>query len=406
MIKRSIAWLALGAILITVMAVMSVLVAPQTPSVPQAPAGFTETPTPTDTPTPTPTNTPTPTPTETPTPTPTQTPTPTATPPTSQPPPAAPTATPLPALFDPYIIKQVNLEQARPDDIVVFTIEVINPNPVSIDNVVVGDALSPLVDYLSASVPRGNFGFDAGSRTWTLALGTMGPGERVVFTITTRGERARPAAGERAEHRGAHQQPGRDTIEHGRGFDCAGRVAGHRAAMRSVSRREALRALAGLMLAWPGAGAVAPSPPAALSIPALGLRDAPVVALPIVNGAWDDSRLGAREVGLLQTTGRWPGDALAMVLAAHVTLEGGAHGPFYGLAALPVGARVILQTRSGQVWRYRTVSHQLLQPSDVKAIYRRDGRRLFLLTCATWSQSKQAYVRRLLVEARLDTRPA
>ncbi|RMG64901.1 MAG: class F sortase [Chloroflexi bacterium] len=176
--------------------------------------------------------------------------------------------------------------------------------------------------------------------------------------------------------------------------------------MRPVSRREALRALAGLMLAWPGVGAVAPSPPAALSIPALGLRDAPVVLLPIVNGAWDESRLGAREVGLLQTTGRWPGDALAMVLAAHVTLEGGAHGPFYGLAALPVGARVILQTRSGQVWRYRTVSHQLLQPSDVKAIYRRDGRRLFLLTCATWSQSKQAYVRRLLVEARLDTRPA
>ncbi|PJF46666.1 MAG: DUF11 domain-containing protein [Chloroflexi bacterium] len=116
-------------------------------------------------------------------------------PPTSQPPPAAPTATPLPALFDPYIIKQVNLEQARPGDIVVFTIEVINPNPVSIDNVVVGDAISPLVDYLSASVPRGNFSFDAGSRTWTLALGTMGPGERVVFTITTRvNERAQPPA--------------------------------------------------------------------------------------------------------------------------------------------------------------------------------------------------------------------
>lgn len=108
----------------------------------------------------------------------------------------------------------------------------------------------------------------------------------------------------------------------------------------------------------------------------------------IVNRAWDERWLGAREVVLLQTTGRWPGDAWAMVLAVHVTLESDVRGSFYGLAALPVGARVVLQARSGQMWRYRTVRHRLLQPSEVKAIYRRDGRRLFLLTCAIWSQRR------------------
>lgn len=174
--------------------------------------------------------------------------------------------------------------------------------------------------------------------------------------------------------------------------------------MTRLSRRQFLGGLA--LALWHPRESSPLAAPARLSIPALGRFDAPVVLLPIVNGAWDESRLGAREVGLLQTTGRWPGDAWAMVLAAHVTLEGGVRGPFYGLAALPAGARVALQTRSGQVWRYRTVSRRLLQPSDVKAIYQRDGRRLLLLTCAAWSQSKQAYAHRLLVEAVIDTTPA
>jgi len=96
-------------------------------------------------------------------------------------------------LQDPYIIKSVNLAQAQPGDIVVFTIEVINPNPVSLRDVRVSDALSPLVDYVSASVPRGVFRFNAASRVWTLDLGTMAPNERFVFTITARvNARARP----------------------------------------------------------------------------------------------------------------------------------------------------------------------------------------------------------------------
>ncbi len=174
--------------------------------------------------------------------------------------------------------------------------------------------------------------------------------------------------------------------------------------MRPVSRREALRALAGLMLAWPGVGAVAPSPPAALSIPALGLRDAPVVLLPIVNGAWDESRLGAREVGLLQTTGRWPGDALAMVLAGHVTLEGDVRGPFYGLGVLRRNDLVMVRTQDGRAWRYRVEGQRLLHNREVRSIYRRDGTQLLLLTCALWSEVERRYTHRLLVQAALETK--
>ena len=164
-------------IVVTLSALVAMaVVAGQPALMPQAPLGFTDTPTPglTNTPTPEPTNTPTPGPGD-------------------GSPPSTPTPTPQPVLRDPYIIKQVNLEQARVGDIVVFTIDVINPNPVAISNVVVGDALSPLVDYLSASVPRGSFSYDASTRMWTLNLGAMGPEERLTLTITTRvNERAQP----------------------------------------------------------------------------------------------------------------------------------------------------------------------------------------------------------------------
>jgi len=184
--------LALVTTLGLVVMVISALAGQPAAPTPAMPAGFTETPTPTDTATPTETPTPTATPTFTPTPT--ETPTPTQTPATGTPiPPPAATATPQPILLDPYIIKQVNLEQAQVGDIVVFTIDIINPNPVAISQVTVGDALSALVDYLSASVPRGAFSFDPASNTWTLALGEMGPNERVTISITARvNERAQP----------------------------------------------------------------------------------------------------------------------------------------------------------------------------------------------------------------------
>ncbi len=194
-------------LIVLVVAAMSLLAIQPAWPVLQAPVGFTETPTPTATDTPTPTATDIPTPVETPTPTPSSTRTPTDTPTPTTPPTETPTAPPLsqdtpsplptdtppPLLSDPYINKRVSLEQAQIGDILVFTIEIVNPNPVAIGDVVVSDALSPLVDYLSADVSRGEFGFDPGAYTWTLSLGTMAPNERVTIVITVRvNERAQP----------------------------------------------------------------------------------------------------------------------------------------------------------------------------------------------------------------------
>lgn len=145
-----------------------------------------------------------------------------------------------------------------------------------------------------------------------------------------------------------------------------------------------------------------PDTPHVLSIPTLGVREAPIVLIPIVNGAWDESRLGAREVGLLQTTGRAPLDTYAPVLAAHVTLEGGVRGVFYGLGTLRRGDRIELRTKDGRLWQYRVVGQRLLHARDVKRIYQPDGKRLLLLTCALWNERLGRYTHRLLVEAVLE----
>ncbi|MCS6774777.1 MAG: class F sortase [Anaerolineae bacterium] len=143
------------------------------------------------------------------------------------------------------------------------------------------------------------------------------------------------------------------------------------------------------------------SSPVRLSVPSLRLRDVPVILLPIINGAWDEARLGAREVGLLQTTGRWPNDTWAIVLAGHVTLEGNQPGPFYGLGSLRPGDSVFLHSQDGLVWHYQVKRQYSLKPNQVKSVYRRDGRLLLLLTCASWDEPSQTYSRRLVVEAEL-----
>jgi len=169
----------------------------------------------------------------------------------------------------------------------------------------------------------------------------------------------------------------------------------------NVRQASAALILAGLAL-FTSTGHADTRAPARLSIPSLGLFDAPVVALPIQRGRWAEERLGAREVGLLETTGRWPGDAWAMVLAGHVTLEGKQRGPFYGLGSLRPGQTVLLHAQDGRLWRYRVASQRLIAAGAVRAIYQRDGHRLLLITCAVWDDAQRRYTRRLVVEAVLE----
>jgi uncharacterized repeat protein (TIGR01451 family) len=119
------------------------------------------------------------------------TPTPTETP-TAPLPPRPPTATPgaaatpLPIVLDPLITKRANLQQAQVGDLVDFTITATNPNDVPVDNVVVVDPLSLLVDFISATTTQGTFTFDPATNTLVFTIGTMAPHQEVVITVQTR----------------------------------------------------------------------------------------------------------------------------------------------------------------------------------------------------------------------------
>lgn len=142
--------------------------------------------------------------------------------------------------------------------------------------------------------------------------------------------------------------------------------------------------------------------PARLLIPDLEIEQS-IVPVPIRDGAWDLDGLG-QAVGWLETTGAGPGEALAPVLAGHVSLPSGASGPFGYLWKLRLGAEIVYEV-DGQRHRYRVEDKRPLAEDAVTALYVRDGRRLLLLTCDGWDFARGVYTERLLVTAALAETP-
>jgi uncharacterized repeat protein (TIGR01451 family) len=156
------------------LAIVLVLLAAATTTLPRAiavpPAAVTGTPT--EQPTRTPTNTP-----NNPIPTPTNTPRPSK-----------------PGLADPLITKAVNVAEARIGDEVTFTIKVTNKGNDFAEDVVVTDPLPDYLDVIEATTTRGNV--SSSGRTVIVDIGRVAPGEEITIRIRVRvNERAQPPEG-------------------------------------------------------------------------------------------------------------------------------------------------------------------------------------------------------------------
>jgi len=128
--------------------------------------------------------------------------------------------------------------------------------------------------------------------------------------------------------------------------------------------------------------------------------DEPIQIIPIRDGQWDLTDLGAG-IGRLTTTGARPGDEWAMVLVGHVHLAGTKRGPFAYLPRLKKNAEVIYQAGgTNYVYRVETISRAA--PEDVNRLYLADGSRLLLVTCTDWDATQRIYTNRLIVQARLE----
>jgi len=136
--------------------------------------------------------------------------------------------------------------------------------------------------------------------------------------------------------------------------------------------------------------------PARLIIPALGV-DEKIVVVPIVEGAWDISRLGVN-IGRLESTGQGPDDSVAMALIGHVTVSTIENGPFADLWTLQPLTELIYRS-NGTDYVYSIQSADEIKPEDVSRLYVNRADHLLLVTCTDWNYITETYDGRLLVDA-------
>lgn len=136
-----------------------------------------------------------------------------------------------------------------------------------------------------------------------------------------------------------------------------------------------------------------------LHIPALGVAQ-PVIDLPLENGRWDVSSLGEK-VGRLGSTGVFPGDTLAPVLAGHMTFPTAATletGAFANLQYATYGTELIYEL-NGEKTAYTVTEISRVAPEEVERLYLEDGDSILLVTCTDWDGNGRIYANRLLVRA-------
>ena len=147
-----------------------------------------------------------------------------------------------------------------------------------------------------------------------------------------------------------------------------------------------------------------PAAPPRLLIAALQV-DAAVVFVPVREGAWDVSQLGA-DIGRLETTGQRPGADWAMALVGHVSTDLGQRGPFSELQFIRPDTEIVYRA-DGTDYVYAVREKARIKPTEVERLYLRDGAQLLLMTCTDWDFARYEYSDRLLVRAELvEQRPA
>lgn len=143
-------------------------------------------------------------------------------------------------------------------------------------------------------------------------------------------------------------------------------------------------------------------PPAAfgkLLIPAINV-DETVTAVPILDAAWDISELGD-QIGHLEATGTYPGDALAMTFTGHVTLPWPQiSGPFADLVFLERGEEIVYRWQ-GNDYVYQVERIFRAHPDAVDLLIVPDGAKLVLVTCSGWDFIDRTYAERLVTHATL-----
>ncbi len=133
-------------------------------------------------------------------------------------------------------------------------------------------------------------------------------------------------------------------------------------------------------------------------IPTLKIN-ASVVSKPYSELSWDLTALG-QDVALL---GNIPNQTSEnnTVMAGHVTVRNGSHGPFRYLWKLNPGDQIQLQDEN---YTYKYVVRELLlvYPDETAVLEDSSTPQLTLITCTTWDEETLSYLRRRVIVADLE----
>jgi len=132
-----------------------------------------------------------------------------------------------------------------------------------------------------------------------------------------------------------------------------------------------------------------------VEVPRLGLS-LPITGVPLVDGEWDVSWLGA-QAGWLEGTAfpSWRGNS---ALTAHVTLSDGKAGPFANLGSLKWGDKIIVHAY-GYMYVYEVRVNKVIVPSDTSVLKHEEKPWLTLLTCKNYNETTGVYANRIAVRA-------
>ena len=139
-----------------------------------------------------------------------------------------------------------------------------------------------------------------------------------------------------------------------------------------------------------------------IEIPVIRVNSA-VSGVQIKDGGWDLSWL-QDQVGWLNGTAfpTWKGNS---VLTAHVINADGKPGVFSKLKYLGIGEYIFLYN-AGYRYTYKVVSNRYVDRGDITVFQHEDQAYLTLITCDTYDEKSDSFLRRVAVRAKLvDARP-
>jgi LPXTG-site transpeptidase (sortase) family protein len=116
------------------------------------------------------------------------------------------------------------------------------------------------------------------------------------------------------------------------------------------------------------------------------------------NGGWDVAWL-QDQAGWLNGTAypTWKGNS---VITAHVVNADGKSGLFARLKYLNRGEYIYLYS-DGYRYTYQVKSNEFVQPNDINVLKHEDKSYLTLITCDSYDERSEAYLKRVVVRAQL-----